>query len=259
MGRALLVSHPKCPASRRGQLCTQSTNCYIDSLLRQYLARAGLHGRSGLKTFRLSVFPLELRSPYSHHSSPLPAAMLTIPMRFSAPTSPPFAPLPRAALAALLLAATLPAHADDRFTQFGDALQIALPLAALTCAANQGRAGETALGFAVQAAAVNGSKAALGDARINQRPDGTGRGFPSGHSASAMFGAANLAKFCYQGRPALQFVSYSLALTVGLSRVDADRHTPLQVAAGLAFGYFANGLRFAPSDQGLSLSYTWNF
>jgi membrane-associated phospholipid phosphatase len=128
-----------------------------------------------------------------------------------------------------------------------------LPLAALACAARQGRAGETVLGFAAQAAVVNGSKAALRDAQINQRPDGTGRGFPSGHSAAAMFGAANLAEFCYQGRPALQFASYSLALAVGLSRVEANRHTPFQVAAGLAVGYFANGLRLAPSKHGMSL------
>ncbi len=185
--------------------------------------------------------------------------MLTIPMRYLAPSWNPAKSLPRAAVTALLLAAALPAHADDRFTQFGDAVQIALPLAALTCAANQGRAGETALGFAVQAAAVNGSKAMLRDARINQRPDGTRRGFPSGHSAAAMFGAANLAQFCYQGRPALQFASYSLALAVGLSRIDANRHTPLQVAAGLALGYFANGLRFRLTKNGMSLSHTWRF
>ena len=164
-----------------------------------------------------------------------------------------------ALIAPVLLAAALPAHADERFERFGDALQIALPLAALACAANQGRAGETVLGFAAQAAVVNGSKAALRDAQINQRPDGTGRGFPSGHSAAAMFGAANLAHFCYQGRPALQFASYSLAIAVGLSRMDANRHTPFQVAAGLAVGYFANGLRLAPSKHGMSLSYTWHF
>jgi membrane-associated phospholipid phosphatase len=180
-------------------------------------------------------------------------------MRCSAPTPPPFATRARAAIAALLFAAALPAHADDRFEKFGDAMQIALPFVALTCAAKQGRAAETALGFAVQAAAVNGSKAMLRDARINQRPDGKGRGFPSGHSASAMFGAANLAEFCYQGRPALQFASYSLALAVGLSRMDANRHTPLQVAAGLALGYFANGLRLSLSKHGMSLSFTWRF
>jgi len=185
--------------------------------------------------------------------------MLTIRMRPSAPAPHLFAPLARAAMAALLISAALPAQADDRFAKFGDALQIALPLAALSCAVNQGRAGETVLGFAAQAVAVNGSKAALRDARINQRPDGAGRGFPSGHSASAMYGAANLAKFCYQGRPALQFASYSLALAVGLSRLDADRHTPLQVAAGLAVGYFANGLRLKLRKHSVMLSYTWTF
>lgn len=179
--------------------------------------------------------------------------MLPNPMR-------PFTPVLIApVLLAAAIATALPAHADERFERFGDAVQVALPLAALACAAHHGRGGETALGFAVQAAVVNGSKAALGGAKINQRPDGSARGFPSGHSAAAMYGAANLAKFCYQTRPALQFASYSLALAVGLSRMDANRHTGLQVAAGLAVGYFANGLRLAPSDQGLSLSYSWNF
>jgi membrane-associated phospholipid phosphatase len=174
----------------------------------------------------------------------------------------PMRPFTPALIAPLLLAAiatALPARADEQFERFGDAVQIALPLAALTCAAHHGRAGETALGFAVQAALVNGSKAALGGAKINQRPDGSANGFPSGHSAAAMFGAANLAKFCYQTHPALQVASYSLALAVGLSRVEANRHTPLQVAAGLAVGYFANGLRLAPSDQGMTLSYGWPF
>lgn len=165
----------------------------------------------------------------------------------------------RAVTAACLLAVAQPAQADDRFTKFGDIMQFALPLAAMTCAVRQGRAGETALGYAVQAAAVHGSKAILRDARLNQRPDGSGHGFPSGHSASAMFGAANLAQFCYKDNPAMQFATYSLALAVGLSRIDADRHTPLQVAAGLAVGFFVNGLRVKIRDDFFSISYTWRF
>lgn len=161
-------------------------------------------------------------------------------------------------IAAALLA-PFSAQADQDFTRFGDVMQIALPLAAFACAVPQDRAIETASGYFLQALVVRSSKHALGNAALNQRPDGTGRGFPSGHTTSAMYGATNLAEKCYPDRPLLRAASYGMALAVGLSRIDADRHTAAQVAAGMLLGYSVNGLSIDIQDKSFSIGYSTKF
>ena len=102
-----------------------------------------------------------------------------------------------AVLAALALAPA--AEAGDAFTALGDALEIALPLAAAACAAHQHRLGGYVAGFAAQTAVTQGLKYGLGDSPINERPNGVSHGFPSGHTAAAASGATDLAAHCAPG------------------------------------------------------------
>ena len=102
-------------------------------------------------------------------------------------------------LALLLAAGSGPAHADDPLTTAGDVLKYALPGAAAVCAARQERLASYVTGFAVMTATVEGLKYGLGDASINQRPDGGDGGFPSGHTAAAASGATDLSLNCAPG------------------------------------------------------------
>jgi membrane-associated phospholipid phosphatase len=66
-----------------------------------------------------------------------------------------------------------------------------------------------------------------------KRPSGGGRGFPSGHSATAAFGAAFVHRR-YGIVPALPL--YAGTAFVAWSRVDAGAHRAIDVIAGVAIG-----------------------
>lgn len=127
--------------------------------------------------------------------------------------------------------------AEKDIEKQGDAFQIALPVAALACSLTNGQALGFLARYGVQLVLVHGPKNLLAEASINQRPNGNFRGFPSGHSATAMLGASNLAFECFRGHPIVQASAFALAGFVGYSRVEADAHYPWQVLAGFLIGF----------------------
>lgn len=167
------------------------------------------------------------------------------------------------ALAALLAVAPVVPYARAGDTQAaetaGTVLAAALPLAAGWCAVRQHQGKDFLAGFVAQAAVVEGLKYGLGENPINERPNGHWQGFPSGHMSAATFGATSLAQKCVPDRPWLGALAYALALGVGVSRVQADKHNPAQVAAGAVVGYFANGVTVSAEPGKLGLGYTLNF
>ncbi len=138
------------------------------------------------------------------------------------------------ALAAALLIGAAPAQADP-FEDFGTVMKYGLPLAAAACAADQDRLADFALRGGLQVGIVLGLKRAVG-APLGTRPTGLGEGFPSGHAASAAFGAGDLAANCVDGNAAAQAGLVAAALLASASRVHAGEHTPAQAAAGTAIG-----------------------
>lgn len=139
------------------------------------------------------------------------------------------------------------------------AVQIALPLLAGYCAVKQGRAKDFVAGFAVETVAVQGLKYGLGNAKINQRPNGGDRGFPSGHSALAMYGATSFARKCVPDKPVLGALAYGTALAVGASRIHTGHHNAGQVLSGLAIGYFSNGVSVGVGQNGMTLGFDMSF
>ncbi|MCP5038340.1 MAG: phosphatase PAP2 family protein [Rhodobacteraceae bacterium] len=121
--------------------------------------------------------------------------------------------------------------------RYGDRLQVALPLLGLGCAVVTGGAGEYLVRFLVLEIAIHGPKNALGDLPINQRPWGGNKGFPSGHSASAAFGASALVHECVQKSPFVKGAVIIAAGFVGTSRVESGAHNIWQVLAGILTGW----------------------
>lgn len=136
------------------------------------------------------------------------------------------------ALALFVLAqVATPARADGVETA-GDVLQYGVPVLALAYTG-------VVRDFA-------GTKQLVGSALVTEawvwtlkltvdekRPSGGGRGFPSGHSATAAFGAA----FVHKRYGLLQALPlYGLTGFVGWSRHDAEAHRTLDIVAGIAIG-----------------------
>ena len=161
------------------------------------------------------------------------------------------------------VAASLASHpeaADSLLTTTGTILEVALPLAAAACATRQHRLASYATGFLAQTAVTQGLKHGLGDAAINQRPNGQSHGFPSGHTAAAASGATDLAVNCAPGNRAVAIGAAAAVILVGASRMEADEHDALQVVAGAALGATSVGLGVYRSPGGaLGLSYTFPF
>lgn len=137
-------------------------------------------------------------------------------------------------LALLLLVAFVP---DREAEHIGDRLQVALPLAGWACAFANGEGGGYALRFAASWLTVHGLKNGLGDAPLNHRPHGGLRGFPSGHTAAAAFGASYLAQGCLQRNPWAAGTSVIAAGFTGASRIEAGAHTIWQVLWGALIGW----------------------
>lgn len=138
--------------------------------------------------------------------------------------------------------------AERRAEGYGDALQVALPVAALGCAVAGGGAGELVARYAGMLVVVHGTKNGLGRAPINIRPSGGHRGIPSGHTASAAFGASALVQTCLR-TPAMRAAAVMGAGFVGVSRVDANAHDPLQVLAGAAVGVLGERAARRPATR----------
>ncbi len=154
----------------------------------------------------------------------------------------------RAGTFALALCVATTGNAQSKVETAGDVLQVALPLAAAVCAIRKKDFMPYAGRFVAQGLFVEGSKAALGHAKINKRPDGayglttpTYKGFPSGHTAAAFYGASYLSHNCLQTRNQ-KALAYGLAAFVGASRIQANKHTAAQVVAGALVGYYFDNL-----------------
>ena len=156
-------------------------------------------------------------------------------------------------VAGLLCAASLalPAAADP-FEQFGTAMKYGLPLAAAVCAVDQNRFEDFAVRGVLQAALVWGMKEYFDGAPISRRPSGEGKGFPSGHTAAAFFGAADLAGKCFDDRPEVGAFAYGAAALTGWSRVSAGQHTPQQVWSGALIGLSFGAASFGIGTDGAS-------
>ena len=121
--------------------------------------------------------------------------------------------------------------------RIGDRLQIVLPLAGLGCAAVSGQWAPYLTRFVGLEAVLYSSKESLGASPINMRPDGSLHGFPSGHTAAATFGAAGLAETCLRANIVATTMVYLASTFTGASRVEAGRHTSIQVVAGGLLGW----------------------
>ncbi|AGT08426.1 phosphatase PAP2 family protein [Paracoccus aminophilus] len=138
----------------------------------------------------------------------------------------------------------------DPLESFGTGMKYGLPLAAAVCAADQHRLKDFAVRGAVQAGVVLALKYYFEDAPIGRRPTGAGGGFPSGHTAAAAFGAADLAGKCFDDKPWAGALAYGAAGLTGYSRIHAGEHTPEQVWAGALIGFSLGAASFGIGKDG---------
>ena len=162
------------------------------------------------------------------------------------------------ALAACVLAMGTPANAGDAIEKAGDILQVVLPLAAAVCAQRNDDLAAYSGRFAGQLVTTYAFKYGLGSRQINQRPNGASRGFPSSHTAAAVYGASYLSRNCLEtgGQKALV---YGLAAFVGGSRIHANKHTVAQVAAGALVGYMFDNVSVGFTDNSVSVGWRLEF
>jgi membrane-associated phospholipid phosphatase len=158
----------------------------------------------------------------------------------------------QAVLGALALVALISPREVERF---GDNYQIALPVLALGCQAVNGQ-GFAYLGrYAVMFVGLHGTKRGLGDADIAHRPRGGLEGFPSGHTATATFGAASLVQSCLKGAPVAQTMVLLAAGYTGASRIESGAHDIWQVLAGAIWGIIC-AIGFLPNSRARALVIT---
>lgn len=140
----------------------------------------------------------------------------------------------RLVLAALALTIALTPPSAERL---GDRLQVVLPVLGLGCAVANGTWLEYAARFGLLEGAVHGTKALTDGTQLGTRPDGGGKGFPSGHTAAATFGASALVHTCLRRHPVAAGAAVISAAFTGASRIEAQRHDIWQVLAGWLLGW----------------------
>lgn len=140
-----------------------------------------------------------------------------------------------AVIAVVLVLTVLVTVPDNR--RLGSALQVVLPLVALGCAATRGETVNSLGRFAVLQAGIKGPKYLIGESPISQRPDGGDRGFPSGHTAVATFGAVQVIRHCAALHPVTRAVVVAAAAFTGGSRIESGRHSLWQTLAGALWGW----------------------
>ncbi len=125
---------------------------------------------------------------------------------------------------------------EPRAERYGDRYQWVLPTLALGCSAVNGTAVEYFGRFLMMEVILHGSKNGLGDRPINTRPNGNDRGFPSGHTTAAVFGASSLVSECIEKNPWVKTAVIVAAGFTGASRIEAEKHDIWQVLAGVILG-----------------------
>lgn len=167
--------------------------------------------------------------------------------------------LRRPLLAAAAAAALAQPAAADPFEDFGTAMKYGLPLAAAVCAARDDRLEDFAVRGALQTVLVLGLKTWLDGTPVSVRPNGEGKGFPSGHSAAAAFGAADLAGKCFPDDRAAGIGLYGAAGLTAASRVHAGEHTAQQALTGALIGFSFGAADFGIGTEGASFSVGMRF
>ncbi len=172
---------------------------------------------------------------------------------------PNFAGATAVALSCLAVPATAGGSISSHgFERYGDIFQYVMPLAGAVCAGVRRDVVPYLLRFGGQAVTVEGLKRGLGNAAINQRPNGNSRGFPSGHTAAAFYGASYLAHNCTTSSIG-QIAVYGLAAAVGASRVQSNHHTVAQAVAGALVGMMFDTVSVSFSDNRVGLSWRYRF
>jgi membrane-associated phospholipid phosphatase len=138
--------------------------------------------------------------------------------------------------AAVHVAVALPRSNVDR----GDHVQNAIPALGAVCAVAGGGLAEYAWRFGGSMLVVHGLKNGLGPLEINRRPRGGDRGFPSGHTAAAAYGASYLVRECAGAVPYVGPLAVLAAGFVAGSRIEGRRHDLGQVMAGAVIGLVAD-------------------
>jgi hypothetical protein len=133
--------------------------------------------------------------------------------------------------------AATPANASSSFEKTGDILQIGVPLGALlfSAARSDHEGVDLMLGHCARTSLiVEGMKKSFNGTAIGTRPNGGNNNFPSGHAAGAYCGAAYI-----HARHGLRdsLPAYALATMVGMSRIDANKHTSLAVGTSFVLNY----------------------
>lgn len=131
---------------------------------------------------------------------------------------------------------------EKQIERLGDSYQIALPVIALGCSVINGQALDFTVRYVAQWAVVHSSKLLLGRASINQRPNGHYKGMPSGHTATAVFGASHIARTCVGQNIWAKAVVFLTAGFVGASRIKANAHDIWQVLMGALVGLLGDRL-----------------
>jgi membrane-associated phospholipid phosphatase len=124
-------------------------------------------------------------------------------------------------------------HLDD-YIQYGPAAMYAglNILAYKNKEAAFDQAGVFLLGTGIYVVATQGLKAAITEAR----PDGTENTYPSGHTATAFFGATILAHEYRDSHPEFVLAGYTLATATGALRIANNKHWVTDVLMGSAIG-----------------------
>lgn len=123
-----------------------------------------------------------------------------------------------------------------RAERLGDRFQVALPLLAWGCQAMNGQGAEYLLRYGVMFTGLHAAKLGLAEAPINRRPSGGQGGMPSGHTATAVFGASALLHDCAMVSAPVRIAVILAAGFTGASRMDAGAHTIWQVLFGTLWG-----------------------
>lgn len=120
----------------------------------------------------------------------------------------------------------------SRPDKFGDAMQYLMPAAAVGLSLREGDI-EGLKQFGLSALVSQGTTEALKQVVDSRRPDGTGKGFPSGHTSIAFVSAAYVdQRYGHEwGLP-----MYGLATLTAYSRVATHHHFVKDVLGGAAIG-----------------------
>jgi hypothetical protein len=156
----------------------------------------------------------------------------------------------------LLLWLASPAWAESEITmsnygsfqQYGDIMQVILPTSAMISTFVQGDFDgslQYTKGFATAYGVVQGMKISFD----RKRPKGTSNSFPSGHTAAAFSGASFIH---LRYGDAWAWPMYTLAASVGVSRIYANYHFADDVLAGASLGIMSNLLYTSPYDSAIT-------